>query len=789
MNSTVFDLKGVSRSATYRVRIQGKKFLLLDFVLATVSFCLPFIVHWRLLTTNLVDRLHIYQDVTLSIFPALVHISSVAQIGDLPLWNWHVYSGMYEGGTFYNHFLYPLSYPFSLGWLDPSSVAVFHGYLLCHLGIGALGMYCLSRSLKFNSYLSLLGACVYVFSYLASYSLMAGGAFLLPFAWLPFALMAWRSFALGGSPRLSLWGGLAWFFCLLSANPIVIVPVIPLVVVWLVIWAREGKKLQRCSRYFVSWMTLSFVLSGGLWLGQAIPLWESMSVSSRNAQHVYEWAQLSWRGSKEFWDLLRAILLPHYGGSPLSVASLGAVGTVLFGAGVWLARRGWERSLVWFTLIMAAVLFLPGALMLYDFAYVVMPLVGRINAIDRGALAYLLPAILIALVGVRNLLKNYSSLGMLSSAYPAFSALVIYTLVYGLGALYFDYNGMKPEDFLSLIMHMALFVFSAFVLLRLMANRSVSSSSAMRYLITVLIIAFLDGSAFTRDQLNDVYMNAETMRTSGVHSYFGHGHELNIGQPSIARPRVNEPRNQQAMLRSEDNVAGYYQFQPLWVTQAIISSDIQDDYLRRNSNSFDTNLKWPRLTVERLYDLATDNRLGRAFPAAEGLLVQNGRQALEVVAAKEFDPSRRIVYEDWDASVSDYPNILQRIYKLAPSYSVPKLKLLQEPISLNNSTWLLSQSTNSVSFKVRTAGRFLFFSNSWHPGWIAFVNGKEVPVLRANHAFMAVSLPGTLTDSTVDFIFRPIPYFVGLAFTIFSAIAWIMVFSLCAGHRCSGRSQ
>lgn len=769
-------LKGL-KPCMYRVKIKGKQVLILDLVLATVSLCMPFLVHWRLLTSNLIDRLHIYQDVTLSIFPALVHISYVAQGGELPLWNWHVYSGMYEGGTFYNHLLYPLSFPFSLGWLDPANVAVFHGYLLLHLGIGALGLYCLARSLKFNPHLSLLGVCVYILAYFASYSLMAGGGFLLPFAWLPFTLLAWRSFALGGAPRLALWGGLTWFFCLLSANPIVIVPVIPLVMVWIWIWGREGYKRGNNIWHYFGWITLSLVLSGGLWLGQVIPLWESLSVSSRNAEYVYEWAQLSWKGPKEFWDLFRSLLLPHYGGSPLSVASLGAAGSIFLGAGVLLSRRGWERSLTWFLLIMAAVLFLPGALMLYDYAYLLIPLVGRINAIDRGALAYILPAILVALAGIRHLLRGRHSIIGLGTVYPAIVVLLVYALLYGFTAAYFNYNDMKPEKFLSLTLHMALFSFATFLALRLVVNRPVSSSVRV-YLIALLVITFLDGSAFTRDQLEGMYMNAETMRTSGFVSYFGDGHQLNIGQPSMDRPRVNQPRNQQAMLRSEDNVGGYYQFQPRWVTQAIISSEIKDSYLRRNPNSFDMQLKWSRLNVERLYDLATDNRMGRAFPVIEGTLAHTSNQALKMVAAKNFDPSKKVVYQSWEASLADYPSVVQYIYKYLQFGSNPSVTSLDNPLKLNKSTYLVNQKTNSVGFKVSTAAKFFFFSNSWHPGWVAYVNGEKVPVLRANHAFMAVALPGEQTESKVDFVFRPITYYIGMIFTGLFVFTWLALYAL-----------
>lgn len=760
-----------------------KKLLLVDLMLAVVSFCLPFIVHWRLLTPNLTDRLFIDQDVTISIYPALVHLSYVVQQGGLPLWNWHVYGGMYEGGAFYNHLLYPLFFPFLIGWFDLAQAAVFNGYLLLHLGIGALGMYFLARSLKFHPYLSLIGSCIYGLTYLSSYSLITGGAFLLPFAWLPFVLIAWRGFALGKGPHWALWGGLAWFFCLLSANPIAIVPIIPLVMFWLVLWGREGHRRELFTwTYFLSWIALTLVLTAGLWIGQILPMWESLSVSSRNATASYEWARMSWRGQKGLWVLLRDFLLPHYGGSPLSVASLGAVGSILLGIGIWVARGDWERPLAWFTLVMAAVLFLPDALMIYDFAYLLVPLVDRSNAIDRGALAYVLPAILIALAGVRWVLRHRAK-AFPAYGYLAAAVVAVYALVYGLGATRFNYNGMLPEKFLALTLHMGLFAAVALLALRLMVRRPAGNSSG-RYLFALAIIACLDVSALARDQFQ-AYFPAESMKNTGRGSYLPvpYGSLLNLDQPSIARPRINVQRSQEAMLISEDNVAGYYQFQPRWVTQAIISSEIKDDYLRRGPNAFDMVTKWPQATVEKIYDLG-ENRMGRAYPVPDGS-VQTAGEALKIMASAEFNPSKHILYQDWTEALKEYPRVLRWVYKLAPSFFIPPTQgELPTPIALNESTRLVAQSPASASFQVGTdEGGFFFFSNSWHPGWVAFVNGVRVPVLRANYAFMAVSLPETPGENRVDFVFRPIPYFMGLATTCLFALAWFGLFALTARRR------
>lgn len=55
-------------------------------------------------------------------------------------------------------------------------------------------------------------------------------------------------------------------------------------------------------------------------------------------------------------------------------------------------------------------------------------------------------------------------------------------------------------------------------------------------------------------------------------------------------------------------------------------------------------------------------------------------------------------------------------------------------------------SDNTLKVKVETpqtpgGGGWLYYADAWHPFWRAYVNGREVPVVRANLAFKAVPIP------------------------------------------------
>jgi Bacterial membrane protein YfhO len=59
-----------------------------------------------------------------------------------------------------------------------------------------------------------------------------------------------------------------------------------------------------------------------------------------------------------------------------------------------------------------------------------------------------------------------------------------------------------------------------------------------------------------------------------------------------------------------------------------------------------------------------------------------------------------------------------------------------------------------IGISTRTDGRrLLVVTDAYYPGWIATVDGREIPILRADYAFRAVPIPAG--DHVVDFIYRP----------------------------------
>jgi len=67
---------------------------------------------------------------------------------------------------------------------------------------------------------------------------------------------------------------------------------------------------------------------------------------------------------------------------------------------------------------------------------------------------------------------------------------------------------------------------------------------------------------------------------------------------------------------------------------------------------------------------------------------------------------------------------------------------------------------------------FIFTSDSWYPGWKAYVNGHEAKIYRADFAFRAV--PVSLPDDKVEYFYLPDYFYNGLIISVGSLVLLAM---------------
>jgi hypothetical protein len=140
--------------------------------------------------------------------------------------------------------------------------------------------------------------------------------------------------------------------------------------------------------------------------------------------------------------------------------------------------------------------------------------------------------------------------------------------------------------------------------------------------------------------------------------------------------------------------------------------------------------------------------LPRAFVVHQAQVVGGDIRALSIASSEEFDPGTQVVLRKGDGAVS---------LEGAPNADPSQVEIVD-------------RGPNHLEFAVSTpAEGYLVVSEMWMPDWVAFVNGKRQPVIKANYTFRAVHLsPGS---HEVRMVYRPRPWYIGLAITLVTLAA------------------
>jgi hypothetical protein len=155
---------------------------------------------------------------------------------------------------------------------------------------------------------------------------------------------------------------------------------------------------------------------------------------------------------------------------------------------------------------------------------------------------------------------------------------------------------------------------------------------------------------------------------------------------------------------------------------------------------------WVRdgLMSTRLYE--NRNTLPRAFLVKQFRVLHHQKEFGVAFHDPSFDPSQTVFLE---------------------SVPVRLLALRKEPFipDLKEEVRVLSYENNRIVLEVKTpeAG-LLFMSETFYPGWKAYVDNRQEEILQANYVFRAVPLgPGS---HRVEMVLKPSSFLIGLAVTL-----------------------
>jgi hypothetical protein len=165
-----------------------------------------------------------------------------------------------------------------------------------------------------------------------------------------------------------------------------------------------------------------------------------------------------------------------------------------------------------------------------------------------------------------------------------------------------------------------------------------------------------------------------------------------------------------------------------------------------------------------------------------------------------------VIYRDGDAIVLENPNALPRAWVthdvrqetpgntltlLASGEVDPRLTTLVEsappdlaapPAGSSSTVTFVERSPERIRLTVDAAADgLLVLSETYDPGWNAFVNGQEVDILRANYLFRAIPVPAGVSE--IELRFEPIETRIGMAISGLTLLIVIPAFVLALRRR------
>ncbi|MEW6096293.1 MAG: YfhO family protein [bacterium] len=130
----------------------------------------------------------------------------------------------------------------------------------------------------------------------------------------------------------------------------------------------------------------------------------------------------------------------------------------------------------------------------------------------------------------------------------------------------------------------------------------------------------------------------------------------------------------------------------------------------------------------------------RAFLVPQAIVIKDRNEILRKMLNRDFDPQKEVILEEKIPNKSQIPNFKSQIQII--DYQPNK-------VIINTSS-----PTNCI----------LFLSDTYYPGWKAFVDGKVTKIYRANYTFRAIPLPKG--RHKVEFNYSPVSFKIGMLISL-----------------------
>ncbi len=187
-----------------------------------------------------------------------------------------------------------------------------------------------------------------------------------------------------------------------------------------------------------------------------------------------------------------------------------------------------------------------------------------------------------------------------------------------------------------------------------------------------------------------------------------------------------------------------------------LNKEINISEIRKNPDAFSAkniNENIERFYVARIKIYQNLNCLPRTFLVKDYKVVSSEEEYKSILCSKEFNPAKLLLLEESPVTQHDQRHEQKKI--------IEKVDITR-------------YNANSISLQADAAEpKFLFMSESYYPGWKAYIDGKKAHIYRANYAFRALFIePG---KHRIEYVYDPWTFKVGLTISIISIIGVIFL--------------
>jgi len=718
-------------------------------VLLGLAF-LPFLFFWRVFAPNPADRLvFAWGDFTQVFYPFRAFVSAELKAGRLPLWNPSIYSGQPALADSQLAVLYPLSWLTTLWSLGrPMTMGDLQVEAVLHLALTSVFTYLFARQVLAHWGSALIAALTFTYGgYLTAYPVLQLGI-LETNTWLPFILFNLERGIRQGqqlnraSAQPWLLAGLGLALAITVGHPQALAYVAITAALYLLWRARNaGWPWRRTFGAMALWAVIGLGLSAAQWL----PTLEFLRLTPR-AGASYDWAS----GGLVLHDLLEG-LLPGLT-TPWFTLYIGIVPLLLVGLALTAWR--WQPQVrFWMMIALAGLLLSFGRhLFAYDLLYLVAPVLRLFRSQERAAFVFSFAAALLAGLG-GDLLHVESEDGGVALRRARRAALGLalagLTLAVVAGAVWIA-AGRPADHPVARVMDQGVFIALlaaiALGLLALWENRRLSQTA-----FALLLAGVIGLDLFTVNGQKTLELPPE----AGYYPLIG----------AIAQMRADGAGpfrvSSEGLFPGDGNASMVYRLEDV-TGNSPLHQAAYDAFIERVSE-----LRWWHLLNVK-YILTK-----RTFPPGQFTLVHQAAEGnlyrLETAWPRAWAVSQAVQVQN-DAEA----------YRLLsdPQFDPRQTAILDTPLSglvSGAQVGAIWSSPGRLGMDVFAPGpSLLVISEIYTPGWRAFVDGRPVPILRADAVLQAIVLPAGARY--VELIYLPTTFIVGAvisAVTLASvAILW-----------------